>query len=30
MHTGTSCTNSPNRLVINFNYIELKDEYARH
>ena len=30
MHTGTSCTNSPNRLVINFNYIEMKDEYARH
>lgn len=30
MHTGTSCTDSPNRVVINFNYIEMKKEYARH
>ena len=30
MHTGTSCTDSPNRIVINFNYIEMKPEYARH
>ena len=29
-HSGTSCTDIHNRMVINFNYIELKEEYARH
>jgi hypothetical protein len=30
LHTGTSCTDARNRIVINFNYIEMKPEYARY
>ena len=29
-HSGTSCTDIRNRMVINFNYIEMKEEYARY